>query len=191
MRLMTTAHSWAILAAAGSLAAGLTGCASLFPDNSEAVALREDMVNVRDEVGKLAGRIEGLEMETQRLRSDLDALRAAQARPPPPAVAPERVDELERRLQAIDAAREKDKQELIDKLSKTIADMMKSSGGARPSSGHRRTGSDSGYEHVVKPGETISEIAKAYGAKVNNIVEANQLKDPNHLRAGQKLFIPE
>lgn len=48
-----------------------------------------------------------------------------------------------------------------------------------------------GYEHVVKPGETISGIARHYGVTAGAIVEANQLADPHAIRVGQILFIPE
>ncbi len=48
-----------------------------------------------------------------------------------------------------------------------------------------------GYEHVVRGGETLSTIAREYGVTVNAIVEANALTDPNTLRVGQKLFIPQ
>jgi LysM repeat protein len=48
-----------------------------------------------------------------------------------------------------------------------------------------------GYEHVVQTGETLSEIARAYGVTANAILQANQMRDPNVLRVGQKLFIPE
>ncbi len=48
-----------------------------------------------------------------------------------------------------------------------------------------------GYEHVVRSGETVSTIAREYGTTVSAIVEANQLTDPNAIRVGQILFVPE
>ena len=47
-----------------------------------------------------------------------------------------------------------------------------------------------GYEHVVKPGETISGIARHYGVTADAIVSANQLSDPHAIRVGQILFVP-
>jgi LysM repeat protein len=44
---------------------------------------------------------------------------------------------------------------------------------------------------VVKPGETLSEIAKAYGVRISVITKSNNLKNPDDLRVGQTLFIPE
>ncbi|AEH50362.1 3D domain-containing protein [Pseudothermotoga thermarum] len=53
---------------------------------------------------------------------------------------------------------------------------------------------DQGYiTYVVKPGDTLSAIARAYGFgadKIKQIVELNQLQDPNRLLVGQRLKIP-
>jgi len=48
-----------------------------------------------------------------------------------------------------------------------------------------------GYEHVVQAGDTLSSIAHQYKVRVRAIVDANQIEDPNSLRVGQKLFIPQ
>jgi murein DD-endopeptidase MepM/ murein hydrolase activator NlpD len=47
-----------------------------------------------------------------------------------------------------------------------------------------------GVYHVVKPGETLYRIGKAYDSSYAELARVNQLKDPNHIRAGQRLFIP-
>lgn len=44
--------------------------------------------------------------------------------------------------------------------------------------------------HVVKSGETLSKIAQAYGVSALEIVDANQVPDPNRLVIGQTLVIP-
>ena len=46
-------------------------------------------------------------------------------------------------------------------------------------------------EHTVQSGETLSEIASAYGVRMNALIEANGLKDPDSIRVGQTLFIPD
>lgn len=45
-------------------------------------------------------------------------------------------------------------------------------------------------EHVVKPGETLGGIANRAEVPRVIIIEANGLKPPYHVRAGQKLMIP-
>ena len=44
--------------------------------------------------------------------------------------------------------------------------------------------------HVVDPGETLFDIATAYGLDPDLIAQANRILDPTGLEAGQKLVIP-
>jgi len=47
-----------------------------------------------------------------------------------------------------------------------------------------------GVEHVVRWGETVYVIASNYGVSVQEIVAANNLTDPDLIRAGDVLIIP-
>lgn len=44
--------------------------------------------------------------------------------------------------------------------------------------------------HVVKAGENLFRIGKAYDISVDELAKANRLKDPNQIFVGQKIFIP-
>ena len=44
--------------------------------------------------------------------------------------------------------------------------------------------------HVVEPGQTLFRVAQAYGVPLATLVEANRLKSPNAISAGQRLVIP-
>jgi LysM repeat protein len=176
------------------LLAGASGCAT-FNDDADQMQAREDMLIVHDSMQKLSGRIEGLELEVERLRHDVDAARSG---PSPVQPLEARLDELENRIRAVDAARERDKQEIVDKLSTKITQIVSSSKSSGSSSAKKQgskksssSGSQTGYEHEVKPGETLSAIAAAYGVSSKTILDNNEIKDPNRLRVGQKLFIPE
>ena len=46
------------------------------------------------------------------------------------------------------------------------------------------------YQHIVKPGETIAQIALDYRTPAQSIIQANQLIDPNRIFVGQRLTIP-
>lgn len=48
----------------------------------------------------------------------------------------------------------------------------------------------SGNYHVVKPGQTLSHIARYYGVTVNALKHANGLSDANYIYVGQHLSIP-
>lgn len=45
-------------------------------------------------------------------------------------------------------------------------------------------------DHVVRPGETLSTIARRYGVSTTELVRLNQLGDPNHLLVGTRLRLP-
>ncbi|MFA7172203.1 MAG: LysM domain-containing protein [Kiritimatiellia bacterium] len=50
---------------------------------------------------------------------------------------------------------------------------------------------NSGYEHKVERGQTLSEIARGYNTTVEKIIKANNIKNPSTIWVGQTLFIPD
>jgi len=50
---------------------------------------------------------------------------------------------------------------------------------------------DTGYYHTVEAGESLSIIAKRFQVPIHDIVTANDLTNPDNLKKGQKLFIPD
>jgi LysM repeat protein len=49
----------------------------------------------------------------------------------------------------------------------------------------------SGAEHVVRPNETLWDIARQLGTTVEALASANGIADPNRLAVGQRLALPE
>jgi lipoprotein NlpD len=47
-----------------------------------------------------------------------------------------------------------------------------------------------GVTHVVKRGETVYRIARAYGISPQELMEVNDLTDPRQLAVGMELFVP-
>ncbi len=43
----------------------------------------------------------------------------------------------------------------------------------------------------VRPGETLSEIAKKYNVSVSSLMRINGISDPNSLYIGQKIYLPD
>lgn len=178
------------------LLAGPAGCVTYTdPRAQQAAYQREDVLLLQEENRRLTGRVEGLELEIERLQRELMNVRNEQSRTiqSQTQTTDKRVADLERRIAEVDRAREKDKQEIVDRLSKTIQDVMKTSGrpAATTTRSTTRAGTGYGYEHTVGPGQTLSQIAAAYGVSARVIIEANNLQDPDRLRVGQVLFIPE
>ncbi len=187
----------AVLLAAAGLTA-LAGCTTYYgAAQREAAQEREDVLLLREDLRRVAGRVEALEMQNDQLQADLEAVRrkqeawAAAERETTQA----RFTDLERRIGAVDAARVKDRKDVVDSLSAKVSELIRKlapdRGGGGGGARRGPAGSDYGYEHVVKGGETVSTIAAAYGVQPSAIVEANHLRDPDVVRVGQVLFIPE
>jgi len=51
-------------------------------------------------------------------------------------------------------------------------------------------GSKGGTVHVVKRGENLYRIGKAYGVSYEELAEANDLDDPSRIEVGQRLVVP-
>ncbi len=164
------------------------------PDNPP--ASQTDVNYLREEIRRLNARIAASESELGRVQGDVVASRSDQPSYASAAQVQElqtQLDDLQRQIRALDSARAQDKKEIYDDISKKISTILKSSSPAPSAarSSKPRSGSQSGVEHVVQPGESLSKIAAAYGVKMSVIVEENGLESPDSIRVGQKLFIPD
>ncbi len=177
-----------------------SGCVTYYEQELTALEQRrrEDLRLLQERVRTVEGRIEGMELELQRVAAELESVRrlAASSGDASLKLVQPKLQELEQRLARLDAAREADRQAIVDELSRRVADLLKRATPSTPprtssTSAPRRPGVSTGYEHVVQPNETLSAIAAAYGVSVKAIQEANNITDPSKLRPGQKLFIPE
>jgi len=168
---------FAIIIVAGLLLVRGAGCAAEDPS-----------LGVLDEkVSKLAAQAEDLQFRYQQLQkaiekieTDLIELRKAAATAG--GVAPADLKAVEDRIAAVDAARQKDRQAIIDQLAKELAGAGAGKT-APPAPGD-------GKEHVVQKGETLSSIAKSYGVTVGDLRKANNLTG-NDIKVSQKLVIPK
>jgi len=180
---------------AGILMLCNTGCETIGQQRRrQEMYEEEDKRLVQESMRRVEGRVETLEFEIERLQQELGRARdeaAGAARTATELLEP-RLNTVESRMAALEKQRVKDRQELVDSLSRKMADIMKSSssgGGVTRSSKPRSSGY--GYEHTVEAGQTLSEIATAYGVSVQRILDENDLKNANMLKVGQVLFIPE
>lgn len=191
-------HLLHVASAAGLLALPLlTGCLTTYgTEQAQAeAAMQSDMRILHEENQQLKGRIEGFELEIERLSRSVEALRSAPGGPTEADVQAlqQKITALESQLRTLDAARERDRKEIIDSLSSKLSQVVNSSRPApRPTTAPttRRSTSQEGYEHVVEAGQTLSAIASAYNVSAKSIIDANGLAKPDQLRVGQKLFIP-
>jgi lipoprotein NlpD len=49
---------------------------------------------------------------------------------------------------------------------------------------------DAGIYHVVRPGENLYRIGKAYGVSHRELARVNDLRNPDRVEIGQRLFVP-
>lgn len=170
-----------------ALALAASGCATLYDPSAVDEQARSEMTiqTLQVQVNQLQERVNDMEAQRQDLYERMHQLEAG--------IEAGRRDEqqrlaaLESSVGSMEAARQRDREQIVDQLSKKMADVVRTTGGG--SGGGSR--SADGYEHVVQQGETLSAIAAAYKVKPSAIIEANGLKNANNLRVGQKLFIPE
>ena len=186
-----------ILPFAAGLAFALTGCTTMVESTDVPLATRADLEYLRGEVRTLRDRLASSEAELGRVQGEVASAQSSQ---PGYASAGQvqalqtQVEDLQRQLRALDAARVQDKKEIYDDISRKIATILKSApapSAARSAPSRPRSGSQSGIEHAVQPGESLSKIAAAYGVKMSEIVAENGLKNADSIYVGQKLFIPD
>lgn len=178
--------SFFILGACVAAIGLLPGCTT-YDNSHSAVQENENLLVLREDVNRCKSRLETMEIEQQRILNEIQQLRAKGQDESTKA----RLDELDRRIAALDAARASDRQAIIDQLSGNVAKMMGTTTAPKAIKPSSSAASSTGYEHIVKDGETLSAIATAYKVKPAAIIEANDLKKPDALRKGQKLFIPQ
>jgi LysM repeat protein len=158
------------------------GCITMFDDmQTEQARSRMEAESLRVSTSRLNEKVAGLQQAQEQMFRDIADLRRQIEQAD--AAGDTRRADVESRLKATEQAWEKGRQEIIDALSKRIADVMNRQSREQPLP-------VTGYEHVVKTGETLSEIARTYGVSMSAVVQANNLPNPDSIRVGQKLFIP-
>jgi LysM repeat protein len=159
---------------------------------AQPVASQIDIANLREDVRGLSQRVAELTLRVEQLEAQNAALKEKAVSSADGRVTQEQLNqaiaELNRVvLTAVAAAKE-------DTLRQMAAEMGKlphnpSARPVGPSSFSNNFPKD-GENYTVQRGDTVASIAKKTGAKVQDIINANQLADPAHIRIGQALFIP-
>jgi LysM repeat protein len=163
-----------------------------------------------ERLNKLAGQIEDIRAaqdvfgkRIEALSRDIENLRSALDKPSGNYAAQEDVKQLAEAVKEVDRKRlddyEKIRAELL-KLGKTLAAPLPAtkkptatSAGDNPP--EKLATPDKGFEYVVKKGDTLSLIVKAYrdnniNVSMDQILKANPGLKPEKLHPGQKIFIP-
>ncbi|MGI6495782.1 MAG: LysM peptidoglycan-binding domain-containing protein [Kiritimatiellia bacterium] len=172
-----------------------TGCETLYssgrgrtsvsPEQQQAARIHAERQEQAREVALLRARSEGTSVAMTHIEERLDALERQSAQND---ALRAKVDRLQQEIDALRAEQEASRRQIVNDLSAEIQKAFAESPQRRAPAGGS---SGSGYEHVVQAGETLSAIAAAYGCPVKRIMDANNIRNANQIRAGQKLFIPD
>jgi len=184
-----------ILALGGALLPWhITGCVSPQSDApaEDFAGSRADIRILEEDMARIEGDIETLNMRLDQMSKNLDRSQssAAHTGSAQSAALERRTMDLQERIDRLEAARRNDREEIINSITARVTKIVAGQG-PRQKPSRPTGGSQTGYEHTVGSGETLSAIASAYSVKMKTIIDANNLSDPNNLRVGQTLFIPE
>lgn len=149
----------------------------------------QDLIDAQAVQGK---RIDALEKEISELRDKANTPAVSDS------ASVEDLKKLADDVREIDKKRQDDKELILNEIEK-VSKITAGSGGKKASQASAETppaGPMKGYDYVVKAGDTLGIIAKAYrdqGVKVTTgqILKANPGLDPNKLYIGKKIFIPD
>lgn len=169
-----------------ALAAGGLLCTPVFAEDTVAQQL-----GILDEkLNRLRADVEALQFNQDKIQKQLADLQTQvlNLRQTGTGASASDLQALEAKIKAVDAAREKDRQVILDQLAKELANLSTSRAGTVPST-PKVAGTDA-KEHVVQKGETLTAIAKEYGVTVADLKKANSLTGDD-IRVGQKLTIPK
>jgi LysM repeat protein len=160
----------------------LSGCVTT-EGNSKAARTRADIDNLKSDVYTINERLNMISQKQEIIDQEIAKLRSAMNQDSD--LLQKTIKQLDVMQKNSDARIKKLQEDIINDLSGKISTIIKTQVSPQSSYGER------GREHVVQPGETLSAISQAYGVNINIIIKANNLKNPDSLSVGKKLFIPE
>jgi LysM repeat protein len=170
--------------------------------------LRAQDAATEERLNKLEGKIEdlrsgqdALRRQTEVLSKEIEALRDHMGKPTGNYAAQEDLKRLADAVKEVDRKRIEDAEKVRNELLKlqkslsTPTPPRRTPSASENSSPTKPEGSDKGYEYVVKKGDTLSIIVKAYrdnNVKVttDQILKANPGLKPEKLTVGQKIWVP-
>jgi LysM repeat protein len=162
-----------------------------------------ELANLREDIRELSQRIADLGLRVDQLEAENSALKAKDKSAgqvyATAAQLADAVADLNRTIQSSQAA---SKDEILQEVSARLEKLARQTNSAldalskgQPTRQPAATDfSDNfpkdGIKYTVQKGETLAEIAKKTGSKVQDIINANKISDPAKIFSGQTLFIP-
>lgn len=177
----------------GALMLFLAVSVSAQMERAELAALRQDMMLLTQRVGELAMTVEQLTRDNAQLQQQASRSYATVEQ------LNKAVADVNRTLQAElgDQKREilaqvSSQMEKLGRQTNSALDALARSQATRPvvQTTFAEDFPKEGVNYTVQAGDTLGEIARKHGAKLQDIINANKVADPTRIRVGQTLFIP-
>ena len=178
----------------GSVILCASGCVSTATTSAyRQTNQKEDTELLNEKIRRLHGDLESISMQMDRLRDDIELLQADRtaAEQTYAASLQSALSTIEDQIRDVDSKRIADRLEIVDIVSKKVAEIVNAHPARTPVPSGSGLPTDFGYEHIVEEGENLSRIAQAYNTTVDAIAKANNISRTDFLKVGQKLFIPE
>ncbi len=168
-------------------------------------AARSQDAATEERIQQLNGKIEDLiaGQEAQRkliaeLRKEIEGLRDQQNKPSTAYASHEDLKRLADTVKEVDRKRIDDNEKVtasLMKLSNTLTATPPKKKGSQTLETEPQKRDEKGFEYVVKSGDNLSTIVKAYKEQnikitTDQILKANPGLQPEKMRVGQKIFIP-
>jgi len=176
--------------------------AAFAQSNVTIARLSQDVQSLQEQLGKTQLQLEVLERKQQQILDSFDRLLKNQQS------LTARLETLsaqtETRFSALPEREQAVKKEIVTEVSQQIQALAKETNKAIAALAEARTTTpnvnvrtrfsddypETGVAHVVKPGETISGIARQYGSTIDYIMNANRIANATGLKAGETIFVP-
>jgi len=142
-------------------------------------AIEESMQAFERGQEELTGRVNDLDASLSR---GLEAIRTGQQ---------QLGIELEGKIRSTDSARKSDRDDLLRRLEIVLDEVTAENKRLTAELDAVKASTAEGGTHTVSRGETLASIASKYGVSVSAILSANSISDPNLIKVGQKLVIPQ
>ena len=181
----------------------LTGLVSLLTAtlSAQSQTFAADMANLREDVRLLQQRVGELSLSVEQLSRENSALqtKAGQSYATLEQLN-KAVAEMNRATQAGLADQKHEvlaqvatQMEKLARQTQAAIDALAKNQATRPAvqTSFNENYSKEGVSYTVQTGDTLPAIAKKTGGKVADIVNANKISDPSHIKVGQTLFIPQ
>jgi len=163
-------------------------------------SVSEELIKVKEEVNSLKGQLDELQYKIDKI-SQIQSQQSKELnatlkewRKETQGDVVKKISNLEAKLEAIEKRQAQDKKELLDRTDIITEEVTKENKELRGQIEAIRKSSSyttqEGY-YVVASGDTLSKIAQMFGVSVKSIMEANGITDPNSIRVGQRLIIPQ